>query len=629
MNHPVQPPHDSVDSPRPLPPPYRALVRLLSHPSAAPAVVVFSFVSLLCGLDTGLSADDYIHMLVAQGSGEIEGMVRAPLDMFHFASPGVTEALIREGVISFWADPQAQLAFLRPLSALTHYVDYNLWPNQPWLMHLHSALWGLLALGGVLALYRRLLPAGFTLALAIALYALDDGRAWFVSWIATRNSVIATALSAWALYHYVRGRQQARRFNLWAAVGLYGLALLAGEGSISVCAYVFAFALFLDTGSRTQRLLSLWPFAAVTVVWRVVYRSLGYGARGSGLYFDPLSQPMDFLAGLFERGPVLLLAQLGGVWSDVYTAFYPYRTILDGLWLAGALATGVLCYLLWPLWRGDARFRFGVTGALLSLLPATAVFPADRMLCWVAIGASLALAHAISRYLQDPLAFAGLRRGLAVPVMGLLILCNLVVNPAFLWSRARGNEVMREILDRSHAGVPTDPDIEQRFVVYLNPPAVAMAGYIAVERAALGIPRPGQQYWLAAGVGPVVLERLGAETLRVQPAGGYLGDEQAWLLRAQDSRFEVGQEFQLNGLTMRVEGVNEAGRPSSMTARFDHPLEDPRYLFVGWQDGRWRTVTPPAQGQTLTLPKTNHLRTLMGEKFERLPNWIPWDRWFG
>src|SRR5262249_50058768 len=130
---------------------YRGLKRALDRPGADRAVIVIALVFLACSLDTGLSGDDYVHKLVAQGSAALRGFVRGPLDMYRFTNDtSKTRTLMREGVIEWWADPEARLCFFRPVSALSHYLDYRLWPEQPWLMHLHSLLWSALLLVGVL-----------------------------------------------------------------------------------------------------------------------------------------------------------------------------------------------------------------------------------------------------------------------------------------------------------------------------------------------------------------------------------------------------------------------------------------------------------------------------------------------
>src|SRR3954468_12557247 len=100
----------------------RGLKRALERPAADRAVVVISLALLAFSLDTGLSADDYVHKLIAQGARTLPGFIRAPLDMFRFTGGGRgTAELVRQGVLSWWEDPEAKMAFFRPLAALTHY----------------------------------------------------------------------------------------------------------------------------------------------------------------------------------------------------------------------------------------------------------------------------------------------------------------------------------------------------------------------------------------------------------------------------------------------------------------------------------------------------------------------------
>ena len=149
-------------------------------------------------------------------------------------------------------------------------------------------------------------------ALALFLYALDDARGWLVSWIAARNAVIATGLSVWALYFHIRARTGTPPVRLASRRWCSALALLAGEGAIvdlRLLVRLRALARSRD-GARTR---SLMPYAIDgRASWRFAYRALDYGVSHSGLYFDPLREPLAFIGALLERGPVLLFAQSGG-----------------------------------------------------------------------------------------------------------------------------------------------------------------------------------------------------------------------------------------------------------------------------------------------------------------------------
>jgi hypothetical protein len=345
---------------------YGWLQRALDRPRADLAVAALAVGLLSFSLDTGLSADDYIHEMIARGSHELRGFARAPLDMYRFTTGEHTHTLMREGVLSWWEDPAAKLAFFRPLSALTHYLDYQLFPDQPVAIRIHSLLWGALLFFSVVALYRQLLSPAWVCALAVGLYALDDARGWVVSWVAARNAVVATTLSIWALVFHHRARAHGFRPGALLAPLLLALALLAAEGAIAICGYLAAYALVLDRGSVRERLLSLWPHALVVVAWRAGYRALGYGVAHSGLYIDPIAEPWAFLAALAERAPVLLGSQIGGPWSDVFAVAYGFPLLQRLILMFGVLAVGALGYAIWPLAARDRVVQFGLLGALCS-----------------------------------------------------------------------------------------------------------------------------------------------------------------------------------------------------------------------------------------------------------------------
>jgi hypothetical protein len=163
----------------------------------------------------------------------------------------------QEGIFPWWDDPEARLAFMRPITAATHVLDHALWRDIGWPMHLHSALWALLLLAGVRALYRVWIDDRFLGNLAFALYALDDARGWLVSWVAARNAAVGTALSVWALVVHLRERRGQSRVGFWLAPLLLGLGLLGSEGAAAVGCYVLGHTLFVEQGPLRQRLFRL------------------------------------------------------------------------------------------------------------------------------------------------------------------------------------------------------------------------------------------------------------------------------------------------------------------------------------------------------------------------------------
>src|SRR5688572_30008975 len=93
----------------------------------------------LPSLFSGLAFDDFLQRLRARGEDPF-GHHR--LDIFNFCwDPRDVEIGRQIGLLPWFTREHTRLAFLRPAASLTHFVDYNLWPNQPWLMHVQSLAW--------------------------------------------------------------------------------------------------------------------------------------------------------------------------------------------------------------------------------------------------------------------------------------------------------------------------------------------------------------------------------------------------------------------------------------------------------------------------------------------------------
>jgi len=593
------------------------LERVLSHPRAGRRVLVLTLLAITPSLFSGLGADDHIHRLSLSGTSSIRGFTSDPLDLFRFAGPEQNRVLMEQGVFPWWADPQALLAFFRPITSLSHWLDHALWPQSAVLAHAQSALWFLLGLVGIWALYRRLLTPPWVAALALVFYGLDDARAGPLTWIANRNALVACGLSVWALVFHHLWRREQLRVGAWLSPLSLALGLLAGEGAIAIVAYLFAYALFLDDGPVVRRMLRLWPYLVVIVIWRLCARSLGYGSFGSGVYMDPLGEPLPFAVSLVQRLPILLLGQLAGPWSEVWNAssmvFAPLEWILWGL---AAFVVGATAWLLRPIWRRDPVARFWALGAVLSVVPAAATFPSDRLLSWVAIGASAAMAQllaALVAALRDSQSSIWGRNPALLGALGITTF-HVILGPVTLPWRSTGISAVREMLERADGSVPKSQNISALTFVYVNPPADPFASYIPIMRADAGEPRPAMQRWLATGASDVVVERLDDRTLRVSPVGGFLQSPSEKMLRSPRRPLRVGEQVHLTGMTARIISQTPDGRPAEAQVRFDLPLEHPSLRWFQWVHDGYVPFDLPRIGQTVTLGKVDFFEVAYGAK---------------
>lgn len=570
----------------------------MGYRGLALAVSTLGLLLLSPAIGSGRVADDYIHQLMLRPSPGISGLERHPLDLFRFAtgSADTAQALIREGVFPWWADPGARIAFFRPLSSATHWLDHTLFPASPAAMHLHSLLWFALVLGVAAACYRRLAGTGSAALLALLLFALDDAHAPAVGWIANRNALIATAGSLLALLCLHRHRTEGLRVCAWLGPGCLSLGLLAGETAISGTAYLLSYALWFDKGPWRQRLQSLAPYGLVIVSWKVVSGLLGYGVSNSGVYFDPIVDGAAFLANGAPRFLALALALVAAPFADFWDV-YPLVAPAARSWVVAiALGTlGLFCVGLYPAWRRSREVRFFATGAFLALIPACATFPHDRLLLVPSFGAMAVIAVLLRDALRARKKLAAALGG------GALALLHLGLAPILLPLRAASVGGFDQLLRASEHTLPVGPALSEQTVVLLNPALDPLASYLPLYQQATGRPRPAHLLWLAPGARDLEVRTLDPHRLELRPQGGFVQSASERMLRRPETGPELGSTIALPGSRITVNEVTEDGRPRSVVVEFELPLNNPQLLFLRWDGAGYAPFNPPPAGQRRTL----------------------------
>ncbi len=575
------------------------------------AIILLGLVLTSSSLTIGLTGDDYLQKLMVRAQPGIEGLEHRDLNLYAFAR-GSEEmrGLINEGVAPWWAEPNLHFEFFRPLSSLTHQLDYRLWPDQPIIMHVHSLLWFGLLIWTVGQLYQRFIRTPWVAGLALLLYAIDDAHAAPVAWLANRNALIATALPVLGLLAHDRWRtQRSRRAGLMAALW-FALGFCAGEASVQVGAYLFSYACFLDPGSWRERARSLLPYVALTLFWRLAYMLGDYGVRGSSIYIDPLGDPAFFAQSLLVRLPLLLMAQFAVPGAEFWELLSVIAPAAQPVMLACAFAVvAFLGWLLWPLLARDPRTRFWAVGAVLATLPACAAVPNDRLLTATSIGGAALVARFIASVAERTFPREGKLVSAAFVVA---IAVHALLSPFVLPARAKATGGLEVLMRRADKSIASDPSIVSREVVVLNPPVDPLPIYFAGFREAQGIPRPHYLRWLATGVSELVVTRVDAHTLNIHPTAGYLSNSSQWMLRDRRTRSHVGETVELADCTFEVRTITEDARPLDVHVRFREPLESAHFQWLQWGRHEYVPFHLPALGQSVTIPAVDMKTALLG-----------------
>jgi hypothetical protein len=585
--------------------------------------VVLGTALVLPSLSVGLGSDDYIMLSQDRPGHGIVGLARGPWDL-HVSvprNPDDTRALMGQGVYAWWTDPGVRFAFLRPLTSFTHALDHALWPGRYSLWHLQSVLWFALALLGAALLFRSLFGAGSAASLALLLFALDPAHGPTVGWLASRNTVMAMAFCAFALWAHSRWRSAGWRPGKFLGPAFLVLGLSCGEISVGVCGYLAAHALFLDSGPLARRLWRLSGFGVVLLVWAVVYAKLNYGTALTTQYLHPLREPVTYLQQMVWRAPILLVAQLYVPWSNLWPIYPTVHPALPyAVWGYALLALAAIAAISWPRLKRDPVARFGAAGMVLAVLPGCAGVTQDRVLALAGFGA-MALAGSVVGGFADPGERALLsprRRRFTAAAVTMTVMLHGVFALYGLPSRARSNAFFAKVFERANATVPMDEAVREKTVVLVNPPFEPIAWYMSFERDALDQPRPKHLRVLATGASAVAVTRLDERTLRVVPEKGFLSSAADNMLRSPRRPLPLGVVAEFDDVTIEVSRKTPDDRPAEVLFHFNAPLEDPGFTWLQWGQREYVAFTPPSLGQTVTLPPVD-LIGLFLERPARLP----------
>jgi len=500
------------------------------------------------------------------------------------------------GFAPWWIYDHLLVRLYRPISLATHLFDAKLWLHSAFMMHAHNLLWLALMVLAATRMYRAALGVmvgGF----AALLFAVDHTHGFVVGYIANRHALVAGTLSMLCLEMHIRGHKGGERRALVAAPILYVLSLLASEASLAVAGYLFAYALFVQTGPVLRRALGFLPYFVATVVWRAAYNFTGHGARGSGLYLDPGRDPVHFLVAMAERGPVLLLGQF----------FIPpaeAASLGDGAYVKPLLAFAALFSLALvvafaPLVARSRTARFWALGLLVSLVPASSTWPHNRQLLFTSFGAMGLVAELWDMFVN----LRGRKLPLTVRASGavgaVLLLGRLVISPVATPIAACSIMLTTPL---HHAITTVGDEIGGRDAVFVTAPDYFAVKLVQLSRRVEEQPIARRFRALSFGPEPVTVETTSDHSLRLRYEGGILTHPFMELYRDRKIPMPAGTRVDLAGLSIVVAHTTVDGRPDVADFTFDKPLGDPSFVFYSWTDQGFTRFTPPAPGEAKTLP---------------------------
>ncbi|CBL45113.1 Hypothetical protein HDN1F_15300 [gamma proteobacterium HdN1] len=608
----------------------------LQSPRARVAAVLGFFILVLLTHypfnDRAFSTDDYLQRVSLVGSAELaeKGFTQADpnrnlaqrlRDTFQFFSDqsGSLQAQRDYGNMSWWTVQDGMMQPFRPLAALTHWIDYKLWPNDRSMMQVHSLVYFVFFAFAALMLYQRLAPNWPIALLAASLIVFDYSMSLNFNWLAARNAYLSPAFGILCLLFYIRWREDEQVRYWHASIACFGAALLTAEAGLAIAGYLGAYALLMDRRGWLRGLVALWPFVVIVLVWRAVYSKLGFGASGIGLYLDPGRNLGDMLSQILEVFPTIV--------TSLATGFDALITAVDVQWrpwlVASCWAISLLgVYIIRNLLMESREARFLVLGSIFAAVPQCALLSAGaRTGTFAAIGFFFVLALIIARLLSR-----GASRTRRV-TGGALVAFHLVL-PIIAMSVTEMHLLPTVSASASnYTAAPKANNLEDHSVVYITGESATRMYYLPYFWDAEGDELPKRMQVLAPGLSAVYLTRTCERTLELHSPAGFVLNQDSPLLqedleiapgiskqnaiRMIDGLLtnpadepHLGETYRNANMAVTVKEITFDGRVTkvSITMLGEEPLEKKYWQYFDWKKDRYEAVPAPVIGQTIYIP---------------------------
>lgn len=581
-------------------------------------------------LRAGAASDDFMQYAMLDGRYPTP---RQAWDLFNFAdgTDADNRPLMDYGTLPWWSAPDIRLAMLRPLASVLVWVDLGLFPDSLFMRHAHSFAWWVVMVSLVAWLFLRHLPVRVAL-LATALFVFEEGHTMPLGWLAHRGAIVALVFSLLGLQLHISARRGGRPSIRFASLLAFALAFASGEWAFPVLGYLIAYELLAAPGSLGERVRWLLPTGVLAGAFLVARGLLGYGARSSGIYIDPLAEPGVFVVEALQRIPVFFADLMYSVPSDRFNFGTPWRAqLLATGWIPPEIWTALPGHRFWhvllgltalALFAALARWvrrrataatwrelRWLLLGSLLAMLPVLASYATSRLLVPMSIGAFALLSEAITlavRGLSSRTHAQGIRAGGrgALQRVGAVLMLIGAVHFGFV-ETIRSNLEEMGFLGGVYESIRylwrtaefDDRRLPEQQVFLLNTMEHTSAVFGPFLLHYFGRPMPGSLHVLSGCHRPYELHRVGDRELDLLIVGGTLLDiGMERLYRTPRMPMPRGHRVELAGFSAEVLRADE-GLPRQVRFRFPHSLDDPRYVFVEAAPNGLRRLHPPELGK--------------------------------
>jgi hypothetical protein len=525
----------------------------------------------------------------------------------------------------WWFEGQGTTPFWRPVPSLIIEGSVRLFGERAFPLHFFFVVVHGLVGGTLFLLVRRLTGRSLAALLAGLFFLSCEDHAMGVGWIAAGTDLVCALFVNLSLVAHVFWLDRRKPWALAASIAALVPALLSKESAVIVPVAICLMTLVMPRGRDTELAplsrsslraafglflrdwLSWFPAVALLILYLGLYKLIGFGGFTSGMYVDPLANPVGYLVHLLGHVPVMWLATLSPVPPSLAMLFPASIPLLA---VGGAVAFLVWIVALWCMRkRGLVVWAMGFY--LIALLPQMAADASERALYFPMIGASILLAlllvqigpiaRRIAPVIPSPPKITRvvgwvLLVGVLIPGAVLSATMSMVYGFSFDKPYQEAMTAMPHVLERDPEHVIVLNTSGPMHIIYLHPIVQYHGGSDLDVRV------------LSSMNAEVSVERIDEQSFVLRAdRGGWLTNMFAGMLRGRGNP-RPGRVFERGIMAATFLETTKSGR-DILAARFafDSSLEDPDILFIQWDGDTFSPIDLAAlpEGERVTLADTS------------------------
>ncbi len=601
--------------------------KALSKPYIPVCLILATFIIHL-GFIFGqtFSADDHLQRFVFLSNPSLDRLGITPKEktlsatltnQFNFfdANELRFDAQKKYGVLPWWINDNAKLHLFRPIASLTHWIDYQLWPDSLTLMHATSLLLLILAYLAALLLYRSLEPKPWLAFSAFILFFIDVSMIFPLTWLASRNIILVIGFTALSLFFLQRS--YGKPSSLILSLLCFAASILSAEAGITTFGFILAYLLILDKRKTPIKIAILLLFLSLIALWKVGYIMAGFGSTDVGNYLDPLNEPLDFFLQCFTQYPLLLVNSLTGIEGFVgslYTSFFGFTLIV------------LLCFACYRIQQRALWFWF--CALLFSFIPYLAL-PATAPRFTVL--PHLATAAIFAHLLFTPatrIAKSKFGRNSYRVLLCLIICLHLLISPLIIMTTsllAANTNLMSHSTTNQNYNRFEPTNIKNKHLIILQSADPFRLMFYPYKATFYREPLAASIQQIAPATSSLIIETLSSRHLRVDiPHGLILTgkevqqqlDSTGRQLLPRDYDFygffyqghykeKIGNRHSFDAYTITINALNKKNQVTQLDITLKYPYDSNHYYWMTWN-------SQSSQYQHIQLPEIREKRLFKG-----------------